>query len=416
MFSLRRFGIKLGLDVISNILDRLGNPQSSFKSIHIAGTNGKGSIASALSTILREAGLNVGLYTSPHLIHFNERICINNTQISDEDVIAAHEAVKSVHMGAREPTFFEYTTAMAFHFFKKARVDWGVIETGMGGRLDATNILTPEISIISNISLEHQFYLGNSIAEIAHEKGGIIKPRTPVVTGAKNKDAAQVLRNIASENSAPFYRLGEQFNVRRNKTGYFSYHGINDTWKHMRPSLPGDHQIDNAGVAMAACEILSQKNVLLEFDSIKKGIETFKWPGRLEIIETSPLILIDGAHNLPAARYLAKFLMGKMSGRKITMVIGILDDKPYLPMLKSLLPFVHRIILTQPKIDRGLSLEKLSRTVQSLGRSAEIVSDVGKAVNVALDTTPADDAVCITGSLYVVGEAKQALLARGISN
>jgi dihydrofolate synthase / folylpolyglutamate synthase len=414
MFSLHRFGIKLGLDLISDILTKLDNPQNAFSCIHIAGTNGKGSIASALSAILREAGFKVGLYTSPHLVRFNERIAINNNQISDEEVVSAHEAVKLVHAGSREPTFFEYTTAMAFYLFAKSNVDWAVIETGMGGRLDATNIVSPTLSIISNISMEHQYYLGNSIAQIAYEKGGIIKKNTPVVTGAKHKDAVRVLRKIAAERTAPFYRLGEHFKVRREPQETFSYFGIHQNWKKLRTSLPGDHQVDNAGVVLAACEILKQKHVPIEFPAVKKGIETFKWPGRLELIAGPPEILIDGAHNLMAARILAKYLSGHMNGRNITLVIGILDDKPHQSMLRTLLPLSHRILLTQPKIDRSLPPEKLYQVVQTLGRNADIIPDVGDAVNFALNTSPPDGVVCITGSLYVVGEAKEALMARGI--
>jgi dihydrofolate synthase / folylpolyglutamate synthase len=189
MYSLRRFGIKMGLDVIEAILDRLGNPQNSFSCIHIAGTNGKGSIASTLAAIFQDAGYRTGLYTSPHLVRFNERIRIDGNDIADKDVVAAHNAVKKVHMGDRDPTFFEYTTAMALYAFANAGVTWGIIETGMGGRLDATNVLNPEITIISNISKEHSFYLGNTLAKIAFEKGGIIKENTPVITAVNGKSA-----------------------------------------------------------------------------------------------------------------------------------------------------------------------------------------------------------------------------------
>ena len=187
MYGLRRFGIKLGLDTIANILDVLGNPQKNFPCIHIAGTNGKGSIASSLSTILNLSGYKVGMYTSPHLVKFNERICINNIPVLDEEVVESFAAVKNLHSEDREPTFFEYTTAMALYVFAKHKVDWAIIETGMGGRLDATNIIEPEVCVISNISKEHQAYLGNTIHEIAGEKGGIIKENIPIVTGVKQK-------------------------------------------------------------------------------------------------------------------------------------------------------------------------------------------------------------------------------------
>src|SRR6056297_2609627 len=216
MYGLRRFGIILGLDVIGGMLEKLGNPQDRYASIHISGTNGKGSIASALANILYHAGYRVGLYTSPHLVRFNERIRINNEEISNRHVVDAYETVKAAHHGGREATFFEYTTAMALYCFAKANVDWAVVETGMGGRLDATNILRPEISIISNISMEHRAYLGHTIAQIAGEKAGIIKAGTPVITGARQKTAVETIRRAAKYQSAPFFRLGEHFRVRRN--------------------------------------------------------------------------------------------------------------------------------------------------------------------------------------------------------
>lgn len=416
MFGLRRFGIKLGLDVIKNILNNLKNPENTFSCIHIAGTNGKGSIASALATILHASGYNTGLYTSPHLVKFNERICINNIQISDDDVIAAYRAVKGACNGTREPTFFEYTTAMALYQFARSGVDWAVIETGMGGRLDATNILSPKLSIITNISLEHRAYLGNTIAAITGEKGGIIKTRTPVVTGVRQKNAVNVIQQIATKKSAPLYRLGTDFTVQRNQNGRFSYSGIDHQWKNLKTSLPGAHQTDNAALVLAACEVLQQKNVSIQFDTIKNCLETYKWPGRLEIINASPLIIIDGAHNLMAARHLGKFLKENMSDKIITLIIGVLDDKPYESILRSLLPNCSRVILTRPEIDRSLPPEKLYPYAITILNNTVIIPDVGAAVNHALDTTPPDAAICIAGSLYVVGEAKQALEIRGIKS
>lgn len=415
MFGLRRFGIKLGLDVIRNILNNLKNPEQNFSCIHIAGTNGKGSIASALATILHASGYKTGLYTSPHLVTFNERICINSIQISNDDVITSYQAVKTACRGMREPTFFEYTTAMALYQFAKSEVDWAVIETGMGGRLDATNILCPNLSIVTNISLEHRSYLGNTIAEIAGEKGGIIKAKTPVVTGVTQKNAITVIKEIASKKSAPLYRLKKHFHVRRNQNGRFSYSGIDHQWQGLKTNLPGGHQIDNAALVLAACEVLQQQNVLLQFDTIKNCLKTYKWPGRLEIIDSSPIIIIDGAHNLMAARYLSKFLKKNLADKDITLIIGVLDDKPYESILKSLLPNCNRVILTRPEIDRSLSPETLYPYAAAILNNTEIVADVGDAVNHALDTTPPDAAICIAGSLYVVGEAKQALEIRGVS-
>ena len=259
MYSLHRFGIKLGFNVISRILENLGNPHRTFSCIHIAGTNGKGSIASGLAHILHASGMSVGLYTSPHLVAFNERIVTNHVQISDKEIVDAYQSVKEACDTDREPTFFEYTTAMAFYHFAKTQVDWAVIETGMGGRLDATNILTPALSIISNISIEHRFYLGNTIADITREKAGIIKPKTPVITGVTQKSAIQTIETAAADMSAPLYRLGRDFRVRRNGNQRFSYSGMKRQWQDMRTGLRGDHQIDNAAMILASCEVLQEK-------------------------------------------------------------------------------------------------------------------------------------------------------------
>jgi dihydrofolate synthase / folylpolyglutamate synthase len=414
MYSLRRFGIKLGLDVIEDILNGLGNPQHAFSCIHVAGTNGKGSIASSLAAIFKDAGYKTGLYTSPHLVRFNERIRIDGFDIADEEVVSAHQAVKEVHHGDREPTFFEYTTAMALYAFAKAGVEWGIIETGMGGRLDATNILKPEISIISNISKEHSFYLGNTIAAIAYEKGGIIKENTPIITAARRRAAVDVLRRIAGERNAPFYRLGEHFRIRREpKEGTFSYYGIDHHYSRIKTGLPGSHQADNAGVVIAASEILMRGKAVLTEENIRAGILGVKWPGRLEILPTTPSVVIDGAHNLEAVKALSLFLKDFAQKRPITMVIGILDDKPYKAMLGHLLPLADRVIFTEPEIDRRLPAKTLyDAAMEILPGSpvkAEIIESVGKAVEQAMKTTPPENLVCIAGSLYVVGEARHAL-------
>lgn len=409
MFGLRRFGIILGLSTIRNILKGLGNPQNRFAAIHIAGTNGKGSVAASLSAILHAAGYRVGRYTSPHLVRFNERICINDQPISDGDVVSAYNAVKGLSYGRREPTFFEYATAMALHTFGKKRVDWAVIETGMGGRLDATNIIKPALSIITNISLEHRTYLGNTIAEIAGEKGGIIKKNTPVITGVKQKSAISALESIAASKTAPIYRRGDAFCVKKQRDGTFNYYGINVIRRGLQTGLTGLHQIENAALVMAACEVLNQKKAILPFAAVKKGLLNARWPGRLEIVKNSPLVILDGAHNLIAARTLAKYLKTNLSERRLTLVIGVLDDKPYRSMLKSLLPLSSRVIITKAKIDRALSTKVLHKVAASIAKDILIISNVADAVKYAIESTPPQDAVCIAGSLYVVGEAKELL-------
>jgi len=414
MYSLRRFGIKLGLEVIKNILNDLGNPQDTFSSIHIAGTNGKGSVASTLATILHCAGFNVGLYTSPHLIRFNERVRINGEMVTDAEIVESYKAVKQARFGDREPTFFEYTTAMAFYEFGRKNVDWAVIETGMGARLDATNILSPKVSIITNISMEHQMYLGNTIKDITFEKAGIIKPKTPVVAGVRQKEGKDVLKRIADGNAAKMFQFKTDFNVRRNATGGFTYFGIDHVWRGLKTGLLGNHQTDNAALALCACELLMRGGInnskgQITLPQIKRGLEHNIWPGRLQTLSTSPFILVDGAHNLAAIRNLKTFLLENLGGRDLTLVVGILDDKSYKPMLKHLLPLCSRVIITRPKIDRSLAPEALYPVAKQMIPDVRIIPDVPEAVKTAIEAASTGGAVCIAGSLYLVGETMEAI-------
>ena len=415
MYGFRRFGIKLGLSTIKRILVGLGNPQDTFACIHVAGTNGKGSVASSLASILHRSGYKTGLYTSPHLVRFNERIQINNRPITNEKVVTSYSAVKDAHFGKRDPTFFEFTTAMALFEFAAQKVDWAVIETGMGGRLDATNIINPALSIITNISLEHRAYLGNTLAQIAGEKAGIIKKRTPLVTGIRQKKVFAEVKRIAAKKKAPLFRLGTDFKVRRNQGQTFSYYGIGNVWHNLQTALPGSYQVDNAALVLAACELIGKNNAVITRNNIQEGLSKNHWPGRLEVVSNNPFIILDGAHNLAAARNLAKFLSTNLAGKAITLVVGILDDKPYKAMLKSLLKPVNRVILTRAKINRALEPGRLYEVAQNLNAEAVIIPDVGQAIKKAIETTPRHGAICIAGSLYVVGEAKEAF-AKGLIN
>ncbi len=417
MYGLRRFGIILGLSTIQGILDGLGNPQETFRSIHVAGTNGKGSVASALATIFQLAGYKVGLYTSPHLVHFNERIRVNGQPITNDRVVATYEAVRSVHRGDREPTFFEFSTAMAFHEFGHQQVDWAIIETGMGGRLDATNMIAPKLSIITNISLEHQSYLGKTISQIAYEKAGIIKPGIPVVTGVSQKSAESVILEQAERKQAPVYRSGKEFRTRRNRgsESFTYYGGEGSVHKGMRAGLLGRFQINNAALVMAACEILDLKETArLPIADVRKGLLENRWPGRLEILSETPTVLLDGAHNMAAVRLLSQFLSERFSGRHITLVSGILDDKAYPEMLALLLPLCTKAILTQPKIDRSIPPDALRKEAEKIIRDVTVIPDAPAALRHAIETSRPEDVVCVAGSLYLVGEIKEAIETGGI--
>ncbi len=462
MFALGRFGIKLELDTIAGILKRLGSPEKRFKAIHIAGTNGKGSIASYLASILNHSGIQTGLYTSPHLIRFNERFVVNGTMVSDKEIVEAYLAVKSADIGERQATFFEITTAMAFHLFAAKGVTWAIIETGMGGRLDATNILKPELTIISNLSIEHTDYLGDTLEAIAGEKAGIIKTKTPLITGVSQPSALSVIEKIAAKHSAPVYKNSTHFSASRCPSSigsapeftkpetHFDYNGIDSTWQSMVIALPGPHQIDNASLALAACEVLikqaksSQKNselTAITEKNIRAGLLKTSWPGRLEYILHDPTVIIDGAHNLQAAENLGIYLqekkqamgqfpdqytpsnvaptqqsietdssleMGNKASRFI-FILGILDDKPYEEMLKYIIPAADHLIFTKAKINRSLEPDQLQDAAKAIVKDVkmEVVPDVADAVTHALKIAGKADLICIAGSLYVAGEAKE---------
>lgn len=410
MYGLRRFGIKLGLETITAILTQLGNPQNDYPIIHIAGTNGKGSVAAMLSTILHTAGYRVGRYTSPHLERFNERICINNQPIGDDEVMCSHEKVQSIPQPDRGLTFFEVTTAMALERFSRHKVDWAVVETGMGGRLDATNAVSPQLTIITNISLEHKSYLGTTLAAIAGEKAGIIKSGIPLVTGVSQPRAKSVILHRAKVQQAPVYLKGRDFRCRRRGNRRMSYYGMHHTLRDILLGLSGNHQIENGALALAACEILSQSGgATLSSDVIRQGLQQTQWPGRLEIVSERPWVILDGAHNLMAARKLSRHLKECYADKNITLVIGVLDDKPCESILKDLIAPCHKVIVTQPVIDRAISADGLARVASRYNPQVEIIPQVATAVEKAIMECMDNDVVCVAGSLYVVGEAKGAL-------
>jgi dihydrofolate synthase/folylpolyglutamate synthase len=396
----------------------LGNPHERFRSIHVAGTNGKGSIAAILSSVLVREWYKVGLYTSPHLVRFNERIQINGCPVSDDAVAAAAEAVQFVYtQGGQPPTFFECATAMALYHFASENVDWAILETGMGGRLDATNVVCPEVSIISTISMDHQPYLGNTLAKIAAEKGGIIKEGVPVVTAVKSKKAFDVIQKIASAKNAPLYRLGGDLRIRRDRKGGFSYFGIHWKWKKLKVALCGEHQITNAAIALSALELLMRKGIGISEQSIYQGLAEVKWPGRLEIVSEQPLVILDGAHNPAGVKSLKQYLKNKLNGRRLTLVVGIMADKSWRVMLHALIPIADRLIITRPQNDRAVDTETLTAFIRPFRKEFHVLPRVDEAMATAIKHASHKDAVCLAGSLYAVGEAKAYLenIQEGVS-
>ena len=409
LFGLRRFGIKLGLATIRRILANLGNPHRRYRTVHVAGTNGKGSVASGIASVLRASGYRVGLYTSPHLVRFNERIQVDGAEITDADIVRLYRRVKRALPGGREPTFFEFTTAMALDEFARRKVDWAVIETGMGGRLDATNVVAPAVTVVTNVSLEHREYLGPTLAAIAFEKAGIIKRRTPVVTGVRQPSALAVIRRTARMKSAPLYCLGKEFSCRRTGPQQFNYSGLSHRWSDLATSLQGSYQVGNAALVLAACELLQRKAPRIDLERIRRGLSAHRWPGRLEVVCTTPLVMVDGAHNLDAARQLARHLTHDLDGRKLTLVVGILDDKPYRAMLRLLLPLAERVIATQAKINRALPAATIAAFAKTIVPDVTVEPDVAAALRQAMRTAAPGSLTLAAGSLYVVGEVKAAL-------
>ncbi|MBW1988523.1 MAG: bifunctional folylpolyglutamate synthase/dihydrofolate synthase, partial [Deltaproteobacteria bacterium] len=364
------------------------------------------------SAVLTRSGYSVGVYTSPHLVRINERFCINGRPVSDAEVLEAFTAVHATEK-PREGTFFEYTTAMAFTLFARHGVDWAVVETGMGGRLDATNVITPALCIITNISLEHREYLGNTVAAIAGEKAGIVKPGVPVVSGVRQPSAKAAVRRAVETNRAPLLEAGRDFAIRRNKNGGFSWSGPGGRLSGLSVGLPGPHQADNAALVVAGCHALAERGARIPEQALRQGIAEARWPGRMETVCEHPRVILDGAHNLAAMQGLVKTLKRELSGKKpVVVVAGFLDDKPWARMLELLFPLAREVILCQPRINRAVPAKDLVSVVPE-GVSRRVAPSVAKALETALAAAGQNGVVLCAGSLYVVGEAREALEKMG---
>lgn len=407
--GLERLGIKKGLGRMTALAKELDSPHLSFPSVHVAGTNGKGSTSAMLASILAEAGYKAGLYTSPHLIKLNERIRLDGRPISGADLSTAVAAVKKAapktSTFAAHPTFFEFTTATAFVHFAARKTDIAVIEAGMGGRWDATNIIRPLVSIITNVELDHTEVLGATIGKIAFEKAGIIKKGAPVVTAEKKPDALAPIMKAAKEKGSPVYRLGNEFDVRARKHGLFDYRGISSGLIGLETRLPGPHQVKNAACALAAIELLKQKGWKIPEAAIRRGLKKVSWPARVEVLRKRPLVIIDSAHNPAGASALKAALQG-FKFKKLTLVLGILGDKDVLGIVNELAPLAHTLILTTPRNIRGAPSGDLLRLTNAKPERLMLITPVAQACEAALEAAEKEDAVCVAGSVYTAGEAK----------
>ena len=404
--GLKQRGIHLGLGPISRLLDRLHNPQDAYKTILIGGTNGKGSTAAILSSILIKEGLRVGLYTSPHLCDFRERIRVNGCMIESDILAGLIEKIRA--KTDEDITYYEYATALAFLHFSQCAVDIAVLEVGMGGRLDATNLVSPQVSIITNVSLEHQEYLGRDLRSIAREKGGIIREGGLCITASTKRTVIDTLQDICHQKGGTLYRIGREIRVRRSPRGSFSYTGIHKRYTGLTLSLVGRHQITNAALALGAVDLLSEKGMGISDTSVLEGLRDARWEGRLELIARDPRVVVDGAHNPAGIATLREALLSDFSYRRLIVVFGALRDKDYTGMLKRILPLADMLILTRPKEERAASTGDLVSTVESRYlRHVEIVEDSGEALARARSLAGRDDLICVAGSLYLVGEIKR---------
>ena len=407
LYGLEKFGIVFGLDNISWILSLLGNPQDAFKAVHIAGTNGKGSVSAMVAEILRAGGALTGVYTSPHVVSFTERITINGEPIREGEVVELTRFIKE-RIDRADPgrhfTFFDFTTALAFEYFKRRGVEVAVVEVGLGGRLDSTNVIHPLVTVITNVDFDHQDYLGTTIEEIAREKAGVVKEHVPVVTGARGA-ALEIIREAADKTD--LYVLGEAFTYKKQDEQVMWYRGMQRTFEGLSLGLRGDHQLFNAALALCAVELLNAAGFTLNEAAIRQGLAAVQWPGRLELVRIpgKPLILLDGAHNPAGVRSLAAYLSTHFLDKKRILLFGVMKDKAFGEMLPELLPEVGHVILTKPEVGRAALPDDVARYAPG----ALVTSSVREALAEALKRACGDDLLIITGSFYTLGEARKLL-------
>ncbi len=414
--KLQFFKIKLGLASMTMFMARLGSPHLGLNCLHIAGTNGKGSVAATLLAILRRAGLKVGVYTSPHLSSVRERFRINGEFIGQEAFARHANRIVDVLAGD-QITYFEFTTALAFLWFAEQEVDHVVLEVGMGGRLDATNIITPQLSIITNVALDHEAYLGTTLAAIAAEKAGIIKPGVPVVSGVVEPSAAEVIQRVAHERQAPLCTLGAQFAMVRGQEGHWNYKGISHAWSDLVLGLVGAYQADNTALALAGVELLRGKGQGIDHDLVRGALPEVRWPGRLEFFPGLAWqgkgrdLLLDGAHNPAGVEALGEALGRDFHYSKLIVVWASMGDKDFGSCVGRIAGLCHRLIFTRPENLRSATPEqlRLALPVEERGKALSS-SSVEEALSMAYDLAGPDDLICVAGSLYLVGKARAILV------
>lgn len=405
------------LDRMKKLVRLLGDPQAGINSIHIAGTKGKGSTCAIVYSILRSAGFRVGLYTSPHLVSFCERIRIDDSLISEDDVGRLLDKVRPAvdGMGSDRPTFFEVYTALACLYFNEQKVDFAVYEVGLGGRLDATNVVEPLVCAITPISYEHMDKLGNTLGEIASEKAGIIKDGSICVIAPQEKESAEAIGRICRERKARAIFVGRDIRFKElaadDRREVFSVSGLSEEYPSLEMGLLGPHQVANAATAIGIVEALGFHNITIRPDAIKKGVALAEWAGRLEIMRRSPLIILDGAQNRSSAKALASAIKRSFKYKELILVLGVSKDKDIKGITGELFPISSRVILTKSKIaERAMEPSRIKELAGPA--DAIMTSDVSDALKKAVSMAGPDDMVLVTGSLFVVGEARELLISK----
>lgn len=407
---------KFGLENITLLLDKLGRPDRAFKSVIVAGTNGKGSVAAMVESIARASGHRTGLLTSPHLVKIEERIRVGGVEVGEpefaravEEVRLASEALLAERLLSTLPTFFEQITATALVYFREREVTLAILEVGLGGRLDATNAVEPVLSVITAIAYDHQEILGNEISQIASEKAGVIKPGGHVVIGRQHYDeASEVLMRRCLEAGAPPVFVNEPSPVKASDHGRitFDYESAQSTYKNLMLGLRGRHQAENAGAAIEAAEVLDGLGIRITRESIVKGLRDVSWPGRLEFIEDRPRLLLDGAHNPAGARILRAYLDEFWRG-PLTLIFGAMSDKDISGMASELFGAAQTIVLTRVKDNRAATNARMGKPALGASRNVIFTESVGQALSWARSVTPPDGLICVAGSLHLVGEVKR---------
>ena len=413
LYNLQRFGMVFGLSNIRNIVQTLDNPQEDLKTIHIGGTNGKGSTAAMMASILQQSGYRVGLYTSPHIMSFTERIQINGQCISEERVARLTAMMREKIEKADIPrsfTFFDFTTAMAFFYFAESEVDLAIIEVGLGGRLDSTNIVFPVVTVITNVSYEHRDVLGETLREIGREKAGIIKASTPLVTGVTQQEVLDEIEKCCREKKVPVYKLGRDFVIERQGGRYFRFDGRHWTLSGLQVTLMGQHQIENAAMALGALETMGERDIPVSHKSVIQGLQKVTWPGRLEVLRKKPWVILDGAHNPAGAQALKEALVRNFSYDRCYLLLGIMKDKEVEDIVSILAPLADETVLCRPRQDRSAPPERLLGALEAVRGKGRIIPDVAEALDALLSVAGSHDLICVAGSFTTIGEAKAHLL------